>query len=296
MGVAQKVKEQLERLRQRGPHAVDVGNLGFTGIKGTIYVPRGVKGRLPLVAFAHDWTKSSRYYTETLRHLASWGFMVVSPDTDSGLLVNTTTYAENLSRAIESAAYATIGRGTAFADVRHIALFGNGIGAGVATVLASYRTDIEAVVAAFPKAVAPSAAQRSTLVDASGLILSAVNSEDSSESSWLGQMWKGPVIHRRLPSAENDGLVERGPLLKGVGLTTGHHATQILTRQYATGFLLATVGQDDSYEAFADPEQKIGNSILITPEKMDEEEAKAAKEALQRPPMWLAAGKAMLGR
>ena len=294
--MAKKVKEQLERLRNRGPHAVDVGNLGFTGVPGTIYVPRGAKGRVPLVGFAHDWTKSSRYYTETLRHLASWGFIVVSPDTDSGLFVNTTRFADDLSRAIEAAAYARIGNGAMFADVRRIGLFGHGIGAGVATVLASYRTDIKAVVAAFPKAVAPSAAQRSTLVDASGLILSAVNSEDSSESSWLGQMWNGPVIHRRLPAAENDGLVERGPLLMRVGLTTGHHATQILTRQYATGFLLATLADDDDYATFADPEAKIGKSVLVTPEKMDEEEAKAAKEALQRPPVWQAAAKAIIGR
>lgn len=294
--MAKKVKEQLERLRGRGPHAVDVGDLGFSGVAGKVYVPRDAKGKVPLVAFAHDWTKSARYYTETLRHLASWGFIVVACDGSDKLFVDTTKFVEDLSASIEAVAYATLGRGTARVDVTRIGLFGHGIGAGVATVLASYRTDITAVVAAFPKAVAPSAVDRASLVDASGLILSAANSEDSSESTWLGQTWNGPVIHRRLPAAENDGLVERGPLLRKVGLTTGHHATQIATRQFAAGYFLAVLAEDKDYKAFADPEAKIGDSILIDAEHLDKEEAKAAKEALQRPSTWQTVAKALIGR
>lgn len=294
--MAKKVKEQLERLRGRGPHAVDVGDLGFSGAPGKVYVPRGMKGKAPLVAFAHDWTKSSRYYTETLRHLASWGFIVVAGDGSNKLFVDTTKFVEDLSASIEAVAYATLGNGALRPDVTRIGLYGHGIGAGVATVLASYRTDITAVVAAFPKAVAPSAVERASLVDASGLVLSAANSEDSSESTWLGQTWNGPVVHRRLPSAENDGLVERGPLLRRVGLTTGHHATQIATRQLATGFLLATLAEDKDYQAFADPDATIGGSTTIDGEYLDKEEAKAAKEALQRPAMWQTVAKALIGR
>ena len=79
--VATKTKNLLDTLSRRGPHGVDTGDLGFTGTPGTVFVPRSVDSPAPLVAFAHDWTKGPRHYVDTLKHLASWGFVVVAPDT-----------------------------------------------------------------------------------------------------------------------------------------------------------------------------------------------------------------------
>ena len=78
-------------LGRRGRFDIDFGDLGFAGVPGKVYVPRMDARRAPLLAFAHDWTKSSRYYEDTLKHLASWGFIAAATDAPEPLQQFTAT-------------------------------------------------------------------------------------------------------------------------------------------------------------------------------------------------------------
>ena len=271
-GVATKTKDLLDKLGRRGPLGVDTGDLGFTGLPGAVYVPRGGSSPAPLIGFAHDWTKGPRHYADTFKYLASWGFVVVAPATSRGPLPNHQLFADQLSEAIENVLHARLGRGSVRADARRIGLAGHGMGAGVATLLASQRTDIDAVAAVFPKDTTPSAIERSVLCDCPSLILSASGGALAIDATELHRCWRGPVLHRRLDSAMETGFVERNPLLDGIGLADPDARTLRTVRPLLAGYLLATVAGDEHFAKLADPEEKVAKTTVLTEEMLDEED------------------------
>jgi len=269
--VAIKTKELHAKVSRRGPFGVDTGDLGFTGIPGAIFVPRGAPSPAPIVGWAHDWTKGPQHYTDTLKHLASWGFVVVAPSTDHGPRPSHQMFADHLSAAIENTLQSTLGRGSVRADPRRIALAGHGLGGGVAALLASQRTDIDAVAMVFPSETVPSAAERASLIDAPGLLIEASGGTFAEDARDLHVAWRGELVHRRLEKAIEKGLVERKSLVVGVGLADPDKRTHRAVRPLLAGYLLATVGDDDDYAAFTDPEAKIKDTVSVTREMLAEE-------------------------
>lgn len=269
--MAKKTKELHAKLGRRGPYGVDTGDLGFTGMPGTLYVPRNAPSPAPVVGWAHDWTKAPYYYTDTLKHLASWGFVVVAPASDRGGRPNHQQFADNLSAAIENTLQATLGRGKVRADARRIGLAGHGLGGGVAALLASQRTDIDAVAMVFPTDTVPSAAGRAMLVDSPALLLSAAGGEHGEDARALQEAWRGDLVHRRMDKAIETGLVERNSWVQSVGLADPDRRTQRTVRPLLAGYLLAVLGDDDdkaAFGAFADPEASFKDTVLVTDEML----------------------------
>lgn len=277
--VATKTKDLLDLLSRRGPHGVDRGDLGFTGTPGMVFVPRGVSSPAPLVAFAHDWARGPRDYEDTFKHLASWGFVVVAPGTDRSGRPHHQHFATHLSAAIEEALTARLGRGAVRADPRRIAVAGHGLGGGVAALLASQRTDIDAVAMVFPTETVPSAADRAMTADAPALLLSAAGGTHAADAEALHLAWRGDLVHRRLEKAIETGFVEGVPLLKGIGLADPDRRTQRAVRPLLAGYLLATLAGDEKYSAFAEPEEKIKGTTAVTVEMLAEEEEQALPSA-----------------
>ena len=273
--VATKTKDLHNQLGRRGPYGVDTGDLGFTGTRGAVFVPRGAESPAPLIGFAHDWTKGPQHYVDTLKHLASWGFVVVAPGTDLSLRPHHQHYADHLSAAIEDVLHATLGRGAVRADARRIGLVGHGLGGGVAALLASQRTDIDTVAMVFPTDTVPSAADRAYTIDAPALPLSAAGGVHAEAARALQESWRGPLVHRRLAKGIETGLVERNPLLKYVGLADPDRRTQRTVRPLLAGYLLAELAGDRTYAPFADPDTKLKDTVTVTPEMLDEEEDSA---------------------
>lgn len=293
--MAKKAKKVLGQLGRRGPHDVDFGDLGFTGAPGRVYVPRIKARKAPLVAFAHDWTKNSSHYHDTLKHLASWGFIVVASDSGTRMFSSQSKYVDALSASIEAAVFATLGNGSLRPDVDAIGVVGHGLGASVAATLASYRTDLQAVVCAFPKAAAAGPVGRASLISAPGLVISADGGEDAPEATALAQIWNGPCVHRRV-EATQDGLVERSPLLRSVGLASGDHKTQLVVRRLTTGFLLSTLAGDDDYAEFSDEEAAIPGTTLVDSALVQKEEEKELAKELKAQPFWQTAALSVLKR
>lgn len=270
--VAAKTKELLDRVGRRGPHGVDTGDLGFTGLPGAVFVPRDAPSPAPVIGFAHDWTKGPRHYVDTLKHLASWGFVVVAPSTDNSGRPNHQRFADHLSAAVEDVLQSQLGRGKVRADPRRIGLAGHGLGGGVAALLASQRTDVDAVAMIFPTETVPSAARSAVYCDSSALLLSASGGVHAEDAKELHLAWRGPLVHRRLENGIETGFVERNPLLDGVGLADPDKRTLRTVRPLLAGFFLAALAEDSTYKAFADPEEKIKNSEIVTDETLEKEE------------------------
>ncbi|WP_010542111.1 chlorophyllase/cutinase-like alpha/beta fold protein [Dietzia alimentaria] len=269
--MAIKTKELHAQLSRRGPYGIDTGDLGFTGTPGAVFVPRDAPSPAPLVGWAHDWTKGPRHYVDTLKHLASWGFVVVAPGTDASARPHHQHFADNVSAAIEDVLQATLGRGTVRADPRRIALAGHGLGGGIAALLASQRTDIDAVAMVFPTETVPSAADRANMIDSPALLLSASGGVHGEDARTLHESWRGELVHRRLEKAIEKGLVERNPLLENIGLADPDRRTHRTVRPLLAGYLLATLAGDKKYSAFADPDEKIKGTVTVTDELLDEE-------------------------
>lgn len=268
--VAKKSKELHARVSRRGPYGVDRGDLGFIGTPGVVYVPRDAPTPTPVVGWAHDWTRGPRHYADTLKHLASWGFVVVAPATDLGVRPNHQHYADHLSAAIEDTLRAALGRGSVRADPRRIGLAGHGLGAGVSALLASQRTDIDAVAMVFPTETVPSAADRAMTIDSPALLLSAAGGVHAEDARALHLAWRGDLVHRRLDKAIEGGLVERNALIERIGLADPDRRTHRNVRPLLAGYLLATLAGDDAYAAFADPEAGFKDAVPVTDEMLEE--------------------------
>ena len=71
---------------------------------------------------------------------------------------------------------------------------------------------------------------------------------------------------RIVGKAQSGGLIEGRRLTKAVGLPGPHRGTQRSVRALLTGYLLATLGGDKTYRAFADPDAHLPKTNLVDPE------------------------------
>ena len=95
-----------------GPHAigervVTIAVSPGRSYQATLYYPAAAPGGLnapldpgampyPAIAFGHGYLQSVSSYASTLSHLASWGFIVIAPSSESGLFPNHSRFADDL--------------------------------------------------------------------------------------------------------------------------------------------------------------------------------------------------------
>ena len=85
-------------------------NYGRGNVSGRIYYPAVTAGRgaiadpnsgpFPLVSFMHGWTQVASEYDDLCTHLASWGFVVMSNNTETGVLFATMQNQARDTRAL----------------------------------------------------------------------------------------------------------------------------------------------------------------------------------------------------
>ena len=111
------------------------------------YPTRG--GPYPAIAFAHGYGIDSSYYRGTLRALASAGYVVIAPDSETGQFPSHSRLANDLSRSLR-----WLGRQSATGsrdlprgkvDSRRLGVAGHSMGGGVALLAASRDRSIDTV-------------------------------------------------------------------------------------------------------------------------------------------------------
>ena len=133
-----------------------VGNLDYVGLPGKLYTPSEGK-QLPAIAFGHDWLKDVKAYHAALRHFASWGIVVVAPNTEKNFNPNHRGFASDLETCLQIATGVKLGNGNVSVAPGRLGLVGHGMGGGAAVLAAAGRPNVGAVVAAYPSSVTPSA-------------------------------------------------------------------------------------------------------------------------------------------
>ena len=111
------------------------------------YPMRG--GPYPAIAFAHGYGIDSSYYRGTLRALASAGYVVIAPDSETGQFPSHSRLASDLSRSLRwlgrqsATGSRDVPRGKV--DSRRLGVAGHSMGGGVALLAASRDRSIDTV-------------------------------------------------------------------------------------------------------------------------------------------------------
>lgn len=245
-------KKLAAQLGKRGPHKVLRGNLALAGQPGVVYSP--AEGyNLPAVAFGHGWLLGAERYTDTLKHLASWGIVAAAPDTERGPIPSHRGLASDLGTVLDILTGIRLGTGNISVHPDKLALAGHGMGAGTAVLAAAARTDIKAVAALFPAPTSPSAEEAAASSTIPSLVLGDAALTDSLNDNTLSlaQAMGGPSVFRRVEKASSDGIVEGRRMLAPLGARGTERSTVRTTRVLLTAFLLFHLTGDKTYADLA---------------------------------------------
>lgn len=265
--------KQLSDLSKRGPYRVLEGDLGYTGLPGKVYAPAEGKD-LPGVAFGHDWRRNIGAYTETLRHLASWGIVVAAPDTETGLNPDHRGFAADLETALQVLGAVRMGNGNITVSPGKLGVAGHGMGGGAAVLTAVDNEKVKAVAPLFPANVAPSAVEAARNIFIPGMIVGPGKDSNSlfnpGNPAKLAYNWAGEVSYRAVKKAAQQDFSEDGIGWRLLGIGASNRGVQATTRALLTGFLLHQLAGEKKYDAFADPEASGKNVDSLTGDDLAE--------------------------
>jgi dienelactone hydrolase len=263
-------KKLFAALTRRGPHRVLRGDLAFAGLPGVVYTPESGMN-LPAIAFGHDWLTGVTRYARLLEHLASWGIVAAAPDTERGPVPSVLNLAFDLGTALDIATGVRLGPGQISVHPTKLGVAGHGFGGSAAVFAAAGMpagpTGAKAVAALFPAVTTPPAEQPAATLSAPGLVLAAPDDATTlrSNARALSQAWPGATL-RTLRKANAAGLVEGRRLTAAFGLAGPNRATHKSVRALLTGYLLATLAGDKTYQGFADPDVQLPRTTAPDPE------------------------------
>lgn len=233
------------------------GDLGYTGLPGKVYAPAEGKD-LPAVAFGHDWRRDIEAYTETLRHLASWGIVVAAPNTETGLRPDHRGFAADLETCLQILGGVRIGNGNITVAKGKLGVVGHGMGGGAAVLTAVDNEKVSAVAALYPANVAPSAVEAARNLFVPGLVVGPGEDANSlfnpGNPAKVAYNWASEVSYRAVKKGSQQGFSEDGLGSRLLGLGSSDKKNQATTRALLTGFLLHQLTGEKKYAAFSDPE------------------------------------------
>lgn len=131
------------------------------------------KGPFPVVAFGHGFTQSASRYASTLQAIAARGYIVVAPDSETGLFPNHGRFADDLWRAVRWGQAQTAWNPDATRD----AVAGHSMGGGAALVAADRYPSLDTVMTLAAAETNPSATTASAGVTVPALFV--VGSRDT---------------------------------------------------------------------------------------------------------------------
>jgi len=228
----------LEYFAYRGPNRVAIGDLAPAGLPGLIFSPTSGR-RLPIIAVGHGWLQSAERYSDTMRYLASWGMIVVAPNTHRSLFSSHQGLALDMSRALRMVAYGDLGAGRVRGDLRRLGVLGHSTGGGAAILAAAKDDGIKAVVTVTAAETRPSAIEAAGRVEVPSLHL--IGSKDDmaeSDGAKIARSCTGPAQLRMVKGAGHLGLSEGKSFLNGIIGADSDKRLQQVTRMLASAFFI----------------------------------------------------------
>jgi dienelactone hydrolase len=249
-----KAAELIQSLSRPGEAEVLRGDLALVGLPGLVYTPARGRG-LPAVALGHGWMQPAVRYAGLMRHLASWGVVVLAPDTQRGPLASSAALATDLHTALDVSTGVRLGTGAITVDGTRLGLIGHGTGGGAAVVAASTDPRVRAVALLAPAETRPSAIDAARSVSAAGLILAGgkdLVAPPVGHAEPIASAWAGTMSVRTLPKASHLGFLEGRHWMDAFVDGRPHRATQRLTMALTTAFFLRHLTGTRTYDRLLD--------------------------------------------
>ena len=255
----------LDYTAHLGPNRVASGPLDPSGIPGLVIAP--VSGRdLPVVAVGHGWMQPVGRYTKLMRHLASWGFIVVAPGTERGPVPSHGGLGADLSRALRAVVTGRVAGGVITGSAAKLGVLGHSVGGGAAVQAAATDSAIRAVVTVTPVATKTARAAAGRVHVPALHLVGQVDAMSDHAGADFARSWGGPVQLREVKGAKHLGLGEGKhwtTALVGDGAEKRIHQ---VTCTLATAFLLRHLaGQDQLADELDDKVSGTGIIDLADP-------------------------------
>ncbi|MCS7086138.1 MAG: hypothetical protein NZ534_08705, partial [Bacteroidia bacterium] len=198
-----------------GSFAVGFRNVSFseTGlannpIQARVYYPATsagqnapvASGQFPVLAFGHGFNLNYLDYTQIFQHLASWGYFVVTPNTQNGFNVNHLEFARELGACIRYVLNESANASSPFFN-RALNLkgaFGHSMGGGAAFLVPSVYSEVDAIAGLAAAETNPSAIQALQSVQKPFLVISGTDDNTTPPNEHQIPMYnavQGPKIH-----------------------------------------------------------------------------------------------------
>jgi pimeloyl-ACP methyl ester carboxylesterase len=246
---------------------VAVGDLAPAGLPGLVFTPSSGR-RLPIVALGHGWLQSVDRYADTMRYLASWGIIVVAPNTHRSLFSSHQGLALDLSRALRMVAYGELGGGRVRGDLRRLGVLGHSTGGGAAVLAAAKDEQIRAVVTVTAAETKPSAIEAAGRVEAPGLhLIGAKDDWAESDGARIARSWGGPAQLRRVKGSGHLGLAEGSNFVNNILGADSDRKVQHATRILASAFFVRHL--TDAPQLADQMERKVGGTKVLDPQDPD---------------------------
>ena len=238
-------RPSLEYLAHPGPHRVATGDLAAAGMPGLVFAPVAGRG-CPVVALSHGWLQPAARYAGTMRYLASWGLVVVAPDTERGAVPSHGSLARDLVTALSLISNGKLAGGRVRVDGSRSGVLGHSIGGGAAVLAAAGASSIQAVVTVTAAATSPSAVEAATRVHVPSLHLVGADDEMApGDGTSIAAAWAGPTMLRTVKGTTHLGLTEGSHWSSKISGSGDEKRIQQVARTLATAFLLRHLADAD---------------------------------------------------
>jgi dienelactone hydrolase len=226
----------------------------------------------PGVAFGHGFFQPVSAYTSTLRHLATWGFFVISPTTQGGLFPSHAALADDLRHCLTWLQLQTADPASPYhqaVDTAAFGLSGHSMGGGASCLAAAADARVRALAPLAPAETNPSAVTALASVATPTRLVCGTQDSIVPTASNGAPMYAATAGPRQLVSIVGGWHCgfEDAPALGGFGCDSGalSRPEQLaLTRRELTEFfLLYLAGDDARWSAVWGPQRLLDPAFIV---------------------------------
>ena len=236
-------------------------------ISSIVYYPATSEGtnapllagsKYPVISFGHGFTLNPSLYVALYRHLASWGYIVIAPSTETGFLPNHLNFAKDLVFVLKDMKRKGRISGDLFfnaIDSNNTGVFGHSMGGGCSFLAGSLDSSIKAISSLAAANTNPSSISAISQIKSPVQLLSG--QRDSIASYWTNQL---PHYNNAFPFKHianlKGGNHSQFHLIAGLDDLVDNTATitraeqQRLTRRYVTSFFNLFLKKDTAYKNY----------------------------------------------
>jgi len=236
-------------------------------ISAIVYYPATSEGsntavlqgnKYPIISFGHGFTLSPNLYVALYRHLASWGYIIIAPSTETGFSPNHLNFAKDLVFVLKDMKRKSKTSGDIFfnvIDTVNTGVFGHSMGGGCSFLAGSLDSTIKAISSLAAANTNPSSINAASLIKCPVQLLSG--QRDSIASYFTNQI---PHYNNSFPFKNilniKGGNHSQFHLIAGLDDLVDNAATitraeqQRLTRRYVTAFFNLFLKNDTNYKSY----------------------------------------------